>query len=111
MAAVQRHNGLLKASIASATNEHRLGANEAPPAIISMFLGAQITDVIDRLLDTDVDDDIAFSAKEGMKLKTCRRFRNCLSTIPTATVRRHSHLQATVLNSAHWALLPTALRR
>ena len=34
-----------------------------------MFLGAQITDVIDRLLDTDVDDDIAFSAKEGMKLK------------------------------------------
>lgn len=63
MAAVQRHNGLLKASIASATNEHRLGANEAPPAIISMFLGAQITDVIDRLLDTDVDDDIAFSAK------------------------------------------------
>ena len=69
MAAVQRHNGLLKASIASATNEHRLGANEAPPAIISMFLGAQITDVIDRLLDTDVDDDIAFSAKEGMKLK------------------------------------------
>lgn len=69
MAAVQRHNGLLKASIASATNEHRLGANEAPPAIISMFLGAQISDVIDRLLDTDVDDDIAFSAKEGMKLK------------------------------------------
>lgn len=69
IAAVQRHNGLLKASIASATNEHRLGANEAPPAIISMFLGAQITDVIDRLLDTDVDDDIAFSAKEGMKLK------------------------------------------
>lgn len=69
MAAVQRHSGLLKASIASATNEHRLGANEAPPAIISMFLGAQITDVIDRLLDTDVDDDIAFSAKEGMKLK------------------------------------------
>ena len=66
---MQRHNGLLKASIASATNEHRLGANEAPPAIISMFLGAQITDVIDRLLDTDVDDDIAFSAKEGMKLK------------------------------------------
>ena len=104
MAAVQRHNGLLKASIASATNEHRLGANEAPPAIISMFLGAQITDVIDRLLDTDVDDDIAFSAKEGMKLKN-------VSTIPTATVRRHSHLQATVLNSAHWALLPTALRR
>ena len=78
MAAVQRHNGLLKASIASATNEHRLGANEAPPAIISMFLGAQITDVIDRLLDTDVDDDIAFSAKEGMKLKNVSQITELL---------------------------------
>ena len=68
MAAVQRHNALLKASISSATNEHRLGANEAPPAIISMFLGAQISAVIDRLLDSD-DDTISFTAKEGMKLK------------------------------------------
>ena len=40
MAAVYRHNGLLKASIMSATNAHRLGANEAPPAIISTFLGS-----------------------------------------------------------------------
>ena len=68
MAAVRRHNGLLKASISSATNEHRLGANEAPPAIISMFLGRQITAVIDRLLGPE-DDTISFSAKEGMKLK------------------------------------------
>lgn len=69
MAAVQQHNALLKASIASATNEHRLGANEAPPAIISMFLGEQISAVIDRLLSADDDDTISFSAKEGMKLK------------------------------------------
>ena len=68
MAAVRRHNGLLKASISSATNEHRLGANEAPPAIISMFLGRQISAVIDRLLGPE-DDTISFSAKEGMKLK------------------------------------------
>lgn len=69
MVAVRRHNGLLKASISSATNEHRLGANEAPPAIISMFLGQQISEVIDRLLNADEDDEISFSSKEGMKLK------------------------------------------
>ncbi len=69
MAAVQRHNALLKASISSATNEHRLGANEAPPAIISMFLGAQITDVINRLISDTEDDDFAFSGKEGLTLK------------------------------------------
>ena len=69
MAAVQQHNALLKASISSATNEHRLGANEAPPAIISMFLGAQITEVINRLLNADLDDNIAFNGKEGLKLK------------------------------------------
>lgn len=68
MAAVRKHNGLLKASISSATNEHRLGANEAPPAIISMFLGGQISNVIDRLLGPE-DDTISFSDKEGMKLK------------------------------------------
>ena len=45
--AVYRHNGLLKASIMSATNAHRLGANEAPPAIISSFLGSQLSKVLD----------------------------------------------------------------
>ena len=69
MAAVHRHNGLLKASIVSATNEHRLGANEAPPAIISMFLGQQLSEVINNLTDADVDDNINFASKEGLKLK------------------------------------------
>ena len=46
--AVYRHNGLLKASISSATNAHRLGANEAPPAIISSFLGKQLSQVLDH---------------------------------------------------------------
>ena len=69
MAAVHRHNGLLKASIVSATNEHRLGANEAPPAIISMVLGQQLSEVINNLIDADVDDNINFASKEGLKLK------------------------------------------
>lgn len=69
MAAVHRHNGLLKASIVSATNEHRLGANEAPPAIISMFLGQQLSEVINNLIDADVDDNINFASKGGLKLK------------------------------------------
>ncbi len=46
---VYKHNGLLKASIMSATNAHRLGANEAPPAIISSFLGKQLTDLLDHI--------------------------------------------------------------
>ena len=66
MAAVHRHNGLLKASISSATNAHRLGANEAPPAIISIFTGSQIADIIDRLEKSTDDELIEFSAKEGL---------------------------------------------
>jgi len=46
---VHRFSGLLRASVASATNDHRLGANEAPPAIISIFLGDQLTDVFDQI--------------------------------------------------------------
>lgn len=59
MAAVYRHNGLLKASIISATNAHRLGANEAPPAIISIFTGSQLADILDKLEksgDADLSD-------------------------------------------------------
>jgi glutamine synthetase len=46
---VHKFGGLLRASVASATNDHRLGANEAPPAIISVFLGDQLTDVFDQI--------------------------------------------------------------
>ena len=66
--AVQRHNGLLKASIVSATNEHRLGANEAPPAIISVFLGEQISAVLDRLEHARAEEAIIINAKKEMKL-------------------------------------------
>ena len=56
--AVYKHNGLLKASIMSAGNAHRLGANEAPPAIVSVFLGKQISAVLDKIEQSSRDDDI-----------------------------------------------------
>lgn len=68
MAAVYRHNALLKASIMSATNGHRLGANEAPPAIISIFMGSQLSDMLDKLEKSTKDELIALSGKEGLKL-------------------------------------------
>ena len=68
MAAVYKHNGLLKASIMSATNAHRLGANEAPPAIISTFLGTQISSVLEKLEKSKSDDAIRFDAKSVLKM-------------------------------------------
>ncbi|CAG8671549.1 8416_t:CDS:1, partial [Paraglomus occultum] len=49
--AVYTHGGLLRAGIASASNDHRLGANEAPPGIISVFLGTHLTDVLDAIVE------------------------------------------------------------
>ena len=66
--AVHRHNGLLKASIMSATNAHRLGANEAPPAIISSFLGTQLSRVLDHLEDSTPEELLSLSGKHGLKL-------------------------------------------
>ena len=69
--AVYRHNGLLKASISSATNAHRLGANEAPPAIISSFLGTQLSQVLDHLEKSE-PEDLMLAGKQGMKLDIAR---------------------------------------
>ncbi|MDM8255328.1 glutamine synthetase III [Phocaeicola barnesiae] len=66
--AVYRHNGLLKASIMSATNAHRLGANEAPPAIISSFLGDQLSKVLDHMEESTSDDLVSLGGKHGLKL-------------------------------------------
>ena len=66
--AVYKHNGLLKASIMSATNAHRLGANEAPPAIISSFLGKQLSEVLDHLEENGTDDILTLGGKQGLKL-------------------------------------------
>jgi glutamine synthetase len=63
--AVNKWQGLLRASIASAGNDHRLGANEAPPAIISVFLGDMLTDVIEQ-----IEKGSAKSSKHGGELDT-----------------------------------------
>ncbi|MDE6257404.1 MAG: glutamine synthetase type III, partial [Muribaculaceae bacterium] len=68
MAAVHKYNGLLKASIINATNAHRLGANEAPPAIISMFLGSQLSQLLDKIEKNEIDENIVLEGKEGLDL-------------------------------------------
>ena len=68
---VYTHNALLKASISSATNAHRLGANEAPPAIISSFLGSQLSQVLEHLENSDTED-FQLAGKQGMKLDIAR---------------------------------------
>ena len=72
--AVYRHNGLMKASIISATNVHRLGASEAPPAIVSSFLGKTLGELLDHL-ETCTDDEatldgrsISLSGKQALSL-------------------------------------------
>jgi glutamine synthetase len=60
MKAVDEHAGMLRASVASAGNDHRLGANEAPPAILSIFLGDQLTDIIEQ-----IEKGGAKSSREG----------------------------------------------
>ena len=66
--AVYKYNALLKASIASATNAHRLGANEAPPAIISSFLGTQISEVLDKFENSSIEDAIEVDDKKRLSL-------------------------------------------
>ncbi len=65
---VYKHNGLLKASIMSATNAHRLGGNEAPPAIISSFLGKQLTELLDHIEFSDKEDLFTLKGKQGMEI-------------------------------------------
>ena len=66
--AVYKYNALLKATIASATNAHRLGANEAPPAIISTFLGTQISEVLDKFENASIEDAIVVDDKKRLHL-------------------------------------------
>ncbi|MFV0468689.1 MAG: glutamine synthetase III [Dysgonomonas sp.] len=68
LAAVYKNNALLKASISSATNAHRLGANEAPPAIISVFLGSQVSDILDKFEGSTVKDAIVVDKKKQISL-------------------------------------------
>lgn len=75
MRAVDRHADLLRQSASDVGNDHRLGANEAPPAIISIFLGEQLEDVVKQLVETG----IAETCKEGGVLETG------VSTLPNFT--------------------------
>lgn len=78
MSAIYKYNGLIKASISSATNAHRLGANEAPPAIISMFLGKQLSNILDEIESSEEDVSISVGGKE--------RYSMNLSQIPEIMV-------------------------
>ena len=62
--AVDLHQDLMRISVASAGNDHRLGANEAPPAVVSMFLGDELTAVLDA-----IEKDAAYDAKEQPLMK------------------------------------------
>jgi glutamine synthetase len=66
--AVHKHNALLKASIMTAQNAHRLGANEAPPAIISAFMGAQLTAVLDKIENSTSEEAIIIDDKKILNL-------------------------------------------
>lgn len=65
---LHKHNGLLKASIMSATNQHRLGANEAPPAIISAFLGKQISEVLDKIENSSHEELVSIKGSSALSL-------------------------------------------
>ena len=66
--AVYDHNGLLKAAIISATNAHRLGANEAPPAIISSFLGRTVSDLLDHVEQMEESETLTVEGKSTLSL-------------------------------------------
>jgi glutamine synthetase len=104
IAAVHKYADVLRASIAHAGNDHRLGANEAPPAIISVFIGEALTNLLDQIAKGKNQD--------GMEVKraldrspSCRTWN---STTPTETVPRRSLSQGTSLKSALLAAARTA---
>ena len=66
--AVYKNNALLKASVMTAPNAHRLGANEAPPAIISAFMGTQLTELLDKIENAASEDGITLDSKKKMQL-------------------------------------------
>ena len=97
--AVNEHADLLRASIADAGNDHRLGANEAPPAIMSIFLGSQLEDVLSQL-----EQGAASASKKGGTVTLgVTSLPELPRTPPTATGPRRSPSPATSSSSARWA--------
>ena len=67
--AVDRHQDALRASVAYAGNDHRLGANEAPPSVISVFLGDQLTDILEQIESTGTATGVAHAGLLGLGAK------------------------------------------
>ena len=105
---VNVHADILRASIADAGQDHRLGANEAPPAIMSIFLGSQLEDVIDQL-----EQGAASESKQGgyARRSASRRCRTCRRTRRTATGPRRSPSPATSSSSGRSARPPRSTGR
>ncbi|MBR2980926.1 MAG: glutamine synthetase III [Odoribacter sp.] len=69
LCAVQEHDALLKASIISATNTHRLGGHEAPPAILSAFLGSQLSGILDKIESLPLEQALEVHDKSGFTMQ------------------------------------------
>ena len=100
MAAVDAHAVLLRLAASNTGNDHRLGANEAPPAIISMYLGDQVGDVVDQIIKNGEATSSLSSGEIDFGIK--RRI------LQIETEHHHSHLQVTDLN-LEWLLHQTQL--
>jgi L-glutamine synthetase (EC 6.3.1.2) len=108
--AVYDNQDLLRASIVSASNSHRLGANEAPPAIISTFLGTEVGGMLDHLEEMVGDRKMTPDEKSALKL-ILAVFRKFCWTTPTVTVHHRLPLQVTVSSSVPLVLRPTVHRQ
>ncbi len=96
--AVNKFQGLLRFSIASAGNDHRLGANEAPPAIISIFLGDQLTDIFEQIEKAGSAKTTKSRRHHRHRRRRC--CRSCRATPATATAPARSPSPATSSSSA-----------
>ena len=85
--AVHEYEPLLRASVASATNDYRLGANEAPPAIVSVFIGEQLNKVLDALENMS-GEEVSGKDKTELKLNVVARYQTFSSILPTAIAPR-----------------------
>ncbi len=97
--AVHRHGDLLRVSVANAHNDHRLGANEAPPAIISVFLGDMLQDIVEQ-----VEKGAPSRPSTAASSRSAARFyRRCPAIRATGIVRARLRSRATSLSSGPWA--------
>lgn len=98
--AVHEYQDLLRITVASAGNDHRLGANEAPPAIISMYLGDDLGELVDSIIN-----DREYVSKGKQKMKTgVDVLPDFMKDTSDVTVHHLLHSQVTSLNSEHLVL-------